>query len=91
MVLEAMACGTPCVAFEVGGLPDLIEHERTGYLAHPFDIQDLCHGISWVLADETRRLSLSRAAREKIVTGFALEQVAGRYLELYRELASKKL
>jgi glycosyltransferase involved in cell wall biosynthesis len=90
MVLEAMACGTPCVAFDVGGLPDLINHGTNGYLARPYEAEDFCRGISWVLADETRRLTMASLSREKIVSGFSLEQVAGRYFELYRELVSTK-
>ena len=90
MVLEAMACGTPCVAFDVGGLPDLIDHCINGYLARPFETMDLCRGISWVLADETRRLTMASLSREKIVSGFSLKHVARRYLDLYLELASGK-
>ena len=88
--MESMACNTPCVAFDVGGLPDLINHKINGYLARPYATEGLCRGISWILADETRRLSLGRCAREKIVADFSLEQVVGRYLELYRQLASTK-
>lgn len=90
MVLEAMACGTPCVAFDVGGLPDLINHGINGYLARPFEAKDLCRGISWVLADEIRRLTMANLSREKIVAGFSLKHVVDRYLDLYRELASRK-
>lgn len=51
---EAHACGTPVVAFRTGGLPDIVEHQRTGYLAQPFDTQDLSAGISWVFEDLQR-------------------------------------
>ena len=48
-VMEAAACGTPTVAFDVGGLPDLVEHGRTGYLARPFETDDLAKGIALLL------------------------------------------
>ena len=48
--VEAHACGTPVVAFRTGGLPDIVEHQRTGYLAQPFHTQDLAAGISWAPA-----------------------------------------
>ncbi len=61
-VMEAMACGTPCVAFDIGGMADMIEHKKNGYLARPFDVHDLAYGISWVLEDEERRRALAQAA-----------------------------
>jgi len=48
--VEAHACATPVMAFNTGGLPDIVEHQRTGYLAKAFDTEDLAHGIAWVLA-----------------------------------------
>jgi glycosyltransferase involved in cell wall biosynthesis len=47
--VEAHACGTPVVAFDIGGLPDIVEHQKTGYLAKAFDTEDLARGILWVL------------------------------------------
>ena len=63
--VEAHACGTPVVAFHTGGLPDIVEHKRTGYLAQPFHTQDLAAGISWVLEDTQRRIGLGHAARQR--------------------------
>ena len=53
-VIEAIACGTPAVAFSIGGMPDLIEHQQNGYLAAPYEIEDLIKGITWVIEDESR-------------------------------------
>jgi glycosyltransferase involved in cell wall biosynthesis len=44
-VMESLACGTPVVAFDIGGMPDMIEHQKNGYLAKPYDVTDLAHGI----------------------------------------------
>ena len=52
---EAQACGTPVVAFNIGGLPDIVEHQRTGYLAEPFETEDLATGIRWVLDHRSQR------------------------------------
>jgi len=84
-VLEAMACGTPCVAFNIGGMPDVIEHMCNGYLATPFDCEDLAYGIHTVLCDEERKAMLSRKAVEKIHSGFTAELEAQQYLKLYGE------
>ncbi|PJF21041.1 MAG: glycosyl transferase, partial [Phototrophicales bacterium] len=48
-LLESLACGTPCVAFDTGGIPDLIQHQTNGYLAKLRDVQDLAQGIQWTL------------------------------------------
>jgi len=48
-VLEARACGVPVVAFDVGGLSDLIRHRENGWLARPYEAEDFASGISWVL------------------------------------------
>jgi glycosyltransferase involved in cell wall biosynthesis len=89
-VMEAMACGTPCVAFRQGGIPDLIEHKQNGYLARPFEPADLMQGIIWVLEDDERRAELSASARRKVVLEFAIERVAKRHMKLYRELMEQK-
>jgi glycosyltransferase involved in cell wall biosynthesis len=85
-VMESLACGTPCVGFKVGGMPDLIEHQKNGYLAEPFVIEDLAKGINWILANRERYLKLSVYARQKIEREFNLELQVNRYLSLYREL-----
>ncbi|GAB4257084.1 MAG: glycosyltransferase family 4 protein [Deferrisomatales bacterium] len=85
-VLEALACGTPVVAFHVGGMPDLVTHRADGYLARPFEAEDLARGIAWVLEDEARRSRLSRSARAKAVREFGQELQARRYLRLYEEI-----
>ncbi|TKX66100.1 glycosyltransferase family 4 protein [Halorubrum sp. SP9] len=82
-VSEAMACGTPVVAFDATGPSDTVDHRETGYLAEPYDPDDLAAGIEWVLADEERRISLSHNSRKKAEREFALEVAAERYLELY--------
>ncbi len=85
-VLESLACGTPVVAFHIGGMPDMIDHEHNGYLAHPFDVEDLAHGIRSVLASPERLQELSQAARAKAEREFPLTLQASRYHELYRSL-----
>ncbi|BAY75406.1 group 1 glycosyl transferase [Nostoc linckia NIES-25] len=83
-VMEAIACGTPCVAFQIGGMPDMIEHQKNGYLAEPYKIEDLAQGIVWVLEDEERHQKLSHRAREKVEQEFTLEIQARRYLSIFK-------
>ncbi len=88
-VLEALACSIVCVAFKIGGIPDMIEHQRNGYLAQPYQIDDLAKGITWVLENEQRYQKLAYRAREKVEQEFSLEIPAGRYLSLYQEILNR--
>jgi glycosyltransferase involved in cell wall biosynthesis len=85
--IEAHACGTPVVAFDIGGLPDIVEHRRNGYLAQAFDTSDLAHGIRWVLSNGRRNDALHLASRSSAVSRYANPRVASQYMELYDRLA----
>jgi len=85
-VMEAMACGVPVVGFDVGGLPDMIDHKKNGYLVKKKDARGLSEGICWVLAEEKRRLSLSENSRRKVETSYAHEEQAKAYCLLYEKL-----
>lgn len=88
-VMEALACGSPCVAFNLGGMPDLIENQQNGYLAEPFVIEDLARGINWVLEDEERHQKLGEWARKKVEKEFSQQLIARRYQTLFQELLVK--
>ncbi|MCP5272937.1 MAG: glycosyltransferase [Burkholderiaceae bacterium] len=83
--VEALACGTPVVAFDVGGLPDLVDPGRTGHLARPGDTDDLARGIAWAL-DPARQPALRAQCRAKAVATFSAPEVARQHLALYAEL-----
>lgn len=85
-VMEALACGTPCVTFKVGGMPDMIEHQLNGYLAQPYEVEDLATGIAWVLENKERWRRLCDRAREKVEQEFSVERQAHRYLSLFQEI-----
>lgn len=83
---ESLACGTPVVAFDTTGLKDIIDHQQNGYLAKPYEIEDLAQGISWVLQDKYRHQKLCFKARKKAEQEFNLSLQAQRYLSLYKEI-----
>jgi glycosyltransferase involved in cell wall biosynthesis len=85
-VMEALACGTPCVAFDIGGMPDMIEHQCNGYLAQPFEIDSLADGIAWILASSDRLQYLRKRAREKVEQEFSQQLQAQRYSQLFAEV-----
>lgn len=82
---EAHACGTPVVAFDSSALPGIVEHKKNGYLAKPFDTEDLAKGIQWVLGDDERRGMLGTQSRQNAVTRFSYPVVAEQYLRVYNE------
>lgn len=85
VIMESLSCGTPVVAFNIGGNSDMIEHQRNGYLAKPYDTDDLAYGIDWVL-NNSQYNNLSQYAREKILYEFDFRIVAKKYIELYRSI-----
>lgn len=81
-IMEALSCGTPCVGFAVGGIPEMIDHQVNGYVAAYRDADDLGRGILWTL-DPERQPALAQAAREKAVATYSEERVARLYAEVY--------
>ena len=88
-IMEAMACGVPCVAFRAGGIPEMIEHRRTGYLANFKDAADLAEGMRWTLQDADRD-ALREEAAKKVARNYSQQSVAMRYIEVYNELIALK-
>jgi len=89
-VMEAMACGTPCVAFEQGGMTDLIEHERTGYLARAYEPDHLAMGIDGILKDEDTMRAMAERSRQRVEEKFDLAIISKKYVSLYREMLSQR-
>ncbi len=86
---EAQACGAPVVAFDIGGLPDIVTHRATGWLAKAFDSADLAEGVLWLLADEARHITIAAAARRQAVKRFAEPVIAAKYAELYHQVLNQ--
>lgn len=80
---EAQACGCPVVAFNCTGLPDTVEHGLSGYLAQPFEVDDLARGILWVQEDAERHAALRTQARTRAERLWAPEVVIPQYLDVY--------
>lgn len=85
---ESMACGTPVVAFGATGLLDIVHHQKTGYLAKPFEIEDLANGIDWVI-NAPNYDELCRNARHKVLKEFDSKVVSKKYIELYEKVLSE--
>ena len=86
VVLESMSCGTPVVAFRVGGIPDCVHPYKTGYLAKPFDTKDLSRGIIEIIEDQSLREHMRDDCRSLMVRDFSKEKNLEKYLNLYKSL-----
>ena len=87
--MESLSCGTPVVAFSVGGIPDMVDHEISGYLAAPQDPHDLAKGIALLLGDAELRQRMGAAGRKKVEQEFSMPVIAKRHISLYEEILAE--
>ena len=88
--IEAMACGTPVVAFDCTAVPEVVRHLEAGYLARNRDVDDLTHGIRLLLQDAALRERLGRQGRERVEREYTLELQARRYVDLYQRAIDER-
>ena len=88
-IMEAMACGVPCVAFKVGGIPEEIDHLKNGYVAAYRDASDLAKGIEWILQKADYEV-LSQQAVHKVMQCYSQQSVAVKYLDVYQQAMAFK-
>lgn len=88
-LLESMACGTPAVAFSIGGIPEIITHQENGYLCNEPSAEALIEGIVWVLR-HPNILDLNQKARQKVLDSFSEPVVSQKHLALYASLLAAK-
>jgi len=82
---EAMACGTPVVAFNCTGIREVVKHKITGYLAEPYSSEELAKGILWCLENNNDG-SISQNARVRTETNYSITKVGKQYKELYNKV-----
>jgi glycosyltransferase involved in cell wall biosynthesis len=81
-----MACGTPMVSFEVGGVPDLVRPDITGYLAKPQDYRDFAQGVMSLLEEDKLRMNMANQCREIALKEYSIDLMAKRYIALYEQV-----
>lgn len=88
-VMESMACGTPVLAFDTGGIPEMVEHKKTGYLASYKSVEDLKSGMEFIL-NHPKQEELSKNALEKVKNEYGEDVVAEKYKKIYVSLLNPK-
>jgi len=82
-IMEALSCGVPCVGFDIGGIPEMIDHLSNGYVARYKSAEDMADGIKWIL-EQADYPALCRNAREKALGSYSEKVVARQYLSLFK-------
>ena len=88
-IMESMACGTPCVGFEIGGIPEMIAHKQNGYVAEYKNAKDFAQGIEWVLT-EADYDELSANARQHVTDNYSETVIANKFIDLYKQRINGK-
>lgn len=88
-IMEAMACGVPCVGFNVGGIPEMIDHCQNGYIAAYKDAGGLAEGIHWVLSNPDYG-QLCQSAVKKVEGSYSEGIVAMQYISIYNHICKRE-
>jgi len=89
-ILEAMACGTPVVATNVGNIPELVRDRRTGILVPPDNASDLARAIEYVVENEDVRKRFACEARIHVSQNFSLDKTVSHLVQIYEEASERK-
>ena len=85
-VMESLSCGVPVAAFNIGGMSDMIDHKKNGYLAEPKSAESLADGVFWILNKIKESNELKIESRRKVTDNFTPEIVGKKYLEFYEKI-----
>lgn len=84
-IMEAMACGVPCAGFNVGGIPEMIDHLHNGYVAQYQSAEDFANGIHWLLVESEYDI-LSEQCVRKVATSYSERTIAKKYIDVYNKV-----
>jgi glycosyltransferase involved in cell wall biosynthesis len=86
VALESLSCGVPVVCFATTGLLDIVKHLETGYLARPFDPEDLAAGISMIIRDPELLKKMSKQSRASAIERFDINVISKQYANFYKSI-----
>jgi glycosyltransferase involved in cell wall biosynthesis len=85
VALEGMAAGVPVVASQVGGLAEVIEHDRTGVFVYPRNPESIAWGVDRMLSNPDHAMRMAKNARETVEKQFSWKAIAGKTVDIYKE------
>lgn len=86
VLLEAMACETPCIGIRTGGMPDIIDHDRTGLLVESRSDDGLSDAIARLYHDPEKRCRMGKNGRERVISDFSWKDISDKTIEVYRQV-----
>lgn len=87
VVLEAQASGLPVISFKTGGIPEIVRHKKTGYIAEYKNKTDLIKGVNYILGlTNTQQEQFKKEAVLRVKENFTLDKMVDSYLRVYRDL-----
>ena len=89
-VLEAAAMGRPAVAFDCGGVPEIVQDNRTGWLVRDHTVEALAAALAQAKASRARAAEFGTAAREWVVSRFGIDGMCKGYADVYKELTGRR-
>lgn len=85
VVMESLACGLPVVAFNIGGISDLVKHKKNGYLAKEKDVKELLQGVNWIIDNKIDKEKI----RESVFCDYNNDVIVEKHINLYKGLIIK--
>jgi L-malate glycosyltransferase len=86
VLLEAMACGVPCIGTDVGGIPEVIQHGKNGFISQLGDVEQMGAFALDLLTDEKLWQRFSDASIRYAVENFHSDQIVAQYEAIYEEV-----
>ena len=86
VLIEAMACETACIGMRVGGIPDIIDHGRTGFLVESENAGGISEAISNLYHDPEKRYRMAKNGRDRVITHFDWNSISEKTIEVYRQV-----
>ncbi|MCA0970369.1 N-acetyl-alpha-D-glucosaminyl L-malate synthase BshA [Halobacillus litoralis] len=90
VLLEAMACGVPCIGTNIGGIPEVIDHDETGYIAELGNVEQIAYYAVKMLQDDERMKNMSAQARKTVCEKFSSDAILSQYEDLYEQVSDRE-